>query len=84
MDRFGIRFPAMSNAYDCSLRAQLRHTAEDLRLTGMREGVYVCQTGPCFETVAECRMMRILGGDAAGENCAAWCSLICDSEAAVD
>jgi purine-nucleoside phosphorylase len=56
----------MSDAYDYPLRVQLRRSAEDLQLTGIREGVYVCQTGPCFETVAECRMMKMMGGDTAG------------------
>jgi purine-nucleoside phosphorylase len=66
-ERFGIRFPAMSNAYDGPLRALLRRVAVDeLKLTGIREGVYVCNMGPCYETVAECRLMRILGADSAG------------------
>jgi len=66
--RFGVRFPPLCDAYDYSLRTLMRRTASELGLSGVHEGVYVYQAGPCFETIAECRMMRLLGADSAGRS----------------
>lgn len=65
LDRFGPRFPAMADAFDAGLRARAREAAPaaDLRL---REGVYIMLSGPYYETRAEMRMLRRLGGDAVG------------------
>ena len=65
LDHFGTRFPDMSNVYDKDLRnlAQRAAAKENILL---REGVYVMFSGPCYETPAEVRMARILGGDAVG------------------
>lgn len=62
---FGPRFPDMSYAYDPDLRALAQHVAEkaDIKL---QNGVYCCMNGPCYETPAEIRMIRTLGGDAVG------------------
>ncbi|WP_210485288.1 purine-nucleoside phosphorylase [Microvirga antarctica] len=59
------RFVPMTDAYDVALRAALQSAAErcDIRLT---EGVYAWLSGPSFETPAEIRMIRILGGDLVG------------------
>jgi purine-nucleoside phosphorylase len=65
LDRFGDRFPAMTDAYDPALRAAARESAERAGLP-LREGVYIMLTGPSFETQAEMRMLRGLGGDAVG------------------
>ena len=65
LDRFGERFPAMTDAYDPSLRAAARESAARAGLS-LREGVYIMLTGPSFETQAEMRMLRGLGGDAVG------------------
>ena len=65
LDRFGERFPAMTDAYDPSLRAAARESAGRVGLA-LREGVYIMLTGPSFETQAEMRMLRGLGGDAVG------------------
>ena len=65
LDRFGDRFPAMTDAYDPALRAAARESAERAGLA-LREGVYIMLTGPSFETQAEMRMLRGLGGDAVG------------------
>ena len=55
----------MTDAYDPSLRAAARESAARAGLA-LREGVYIMLTGPSFETQAEMRMLRGLGGDAVG------------------
>ncbi|WNB93654.1 purine-nucleoside phosphorylase [Bacillus sp. NEB1478] len=62
---FGVRFPDMSEAYTSSLQDIARKVAKDLGLS-LKEGVYVGNTGPSYETPAEVRMLRILGADAVG------------------
>jgi len=57
----------MSDAYDAALRKQARKIAIDLEFTFIREGVYVYQIGPCFESVAECRMLKGMGADVTGK-----------------
>jgi purine-nucleoside phosphorylase len=64
-DALGPRFPDMSDAYDPELRAQAREAAGRLGLD-MGEGVYAAWLGPQFETPAEIRLMRAVGGDLAG------------------
>ena len=64
-ERFGPRFPDMSEVYDRALQAFARSTAEDLGIP-LREGVYAFVSGPCFETAAEIRAYRTLGADAVG------------------
>jgi purine-nucleoside phosphorylase len=61
----GPRFPDMSFLYDPKLRRQLTD-AGARRGVGLCEGVYVAVTGPSFETPAEVRAFRALGGDAVG------------------
>ena len=65
IDALGPRFPALTDAYDPELAARARAAAER---TGVRlhEGVYVMLSGPSYETRAELRMLRGLGGDAVG------------------
>lgn len=65
LDRFGPRFPPMTDAYDPSLRARALESAQRTRI-GLRQGVYVMLSGPSYETRAEMRMLRSLGGDAVG------------------
>lgn len=62
---FGERFVGMARTYDTSLRQLARETAaaDDVPL---HEGVYVCLAGPTFESPAEIRMLRLIGGDAVG------------------
>ncbi|UOQ42645.1 purine-nucleoside phosphorylase [Halobacillus salinarum] len=64
-EQLGPRFPDMSEAYDRDLIKLAKLCAERLDLK-VREGVYVGNTGPAYETAAEVRMLRILGGDAVG------------------
>ena len=61
----GPRFPDMSAAYDPALLS-LAHKIADGRGIKVQEGVYVGVSGPTFETPAEYKMYRILGGDAVG------------------
>lgn len=65
INELGVRFPDMSQAYDPNLQRLARKIAlkNDIDL---KEGVYIGVTGPTFETPAEYRMFRILGGDAIG------------------
>jgi xanthosine phosphorylase len=64
-DAVGPRFPALRDAYDLSLLAELRRSAQTLGLT-LAEGVYLAVTGPSFETPAEIRAYQVLGADAVG------------------
>jgi len=61
----GPRFPDMSIAYDSRLRNKARLIAFEHDFD-LKEGVYVGVQGPTFETPAEYKMFRILGGDAVG------------------
>ena len=64
-ERFGPRFPDMTEVYDRGLRRKAREKAEALSIP-LREGVYALFPGPCFETAAEIRAFRTLGADAIG------------------
>jgi purine-nucleoside phosphorylase len=59
------RFVGLTQAYDADLRKAARLAAEAEGI-GLPEGVYVWFSGPSFETPAEIRAARILGGDAVG------------------
>ncbi len=61
----GVRFPDMSTAYDRKLQQVAKQAAEKLNIT-LKEGVYVWNTGPSYETPAEIRMLDTIGGDAVG------------------
>ena len=62
---FGVRFPDASHLYTPRLLDLARGVAAELGLT-LREGVYFYCYGPQYETPAEVRAARILGGDAVG------------------
>lgn len=64
-ETLGTRFPDMSEIYDRDLRQLLQETAAENDIS-LREGVYVQFSGPNYETPAEVRMAKILGGDAVG------------------
>lgn len=61
----GPRFPDMHEAYDHELVELANKIAEEKGIK-LQHGVYVGVQGPTFETPAEYRMYRILGGDAVG------------------
>lgn len=65
LDRFGPRFPPMTDAYDPALRREALAAATSIGI-GLREGVYVMLAGPSYETRAEMRMLREFGADAVG------------------
>uniref|UniRef100_UPI0037E978BA purine nucleoside phosphorylase 6 n=1 Tax=Semicossyphus pulcher TaxID=241346 RepID=UPI0037E978BA len=66
-DRFGVRFPCMSDAYDRELRALAKQTAEEQGCDSfLQEGVYCMLPGPTYETIAECKVLQMLGADAVG------------------
>jgi purine-nucleoside phosphorylase len=65
LDRFGPRFPPMTDAYDPELRAAALEAAGRTDVA-LRQGVYIMLSGPSYETRAEMRMLRGLGGDAVG------------------
>jgi xanthosine phosphorylase len=64
-EAIGPRFPPMGDAYDSALLAELRATADELRIP-LAEGVYLAVSGPSFETAAEIRAFGVLGADAVG------------------
>lgn len=65
--RFGPRFPPMNKAYDIDLKHRALKIARDLGIEHLvHEGVYTCLGGPNYETVAELRMLKILGVDCVG------------------
>ena len=64
-DSIGPRFPDMSNTYNPELVKILKDTSDELNIK-TQTGVYVGVLGPTYETPAEIKMFRILGGDVVG------------------
>jgi len=64
-DRFGVRFPDMSQAYSRAYREMAREEAEKLSLI-LHEGVYAGLLGPSYETPAEIEYLRRIGADLVG------------------
>ncbi|MBN1287825.1 MAG: purine-nucleoside phosphorylase [Anaerolineae bacterium] len=64
-DALGPRFPSMNRAYDRALQDLARRAAAQAGVP-LREGVYICLSGPSFETPADIRMLRLWGADAVG------------------
>ncbi len=61
----GPQFPDMSEAYDPQLRDLAVQAAQNAGFDTCR-GIYIGVMGPCFETPAEVRMLRMLGGTVVG------------------
>ena len=64
-ETLGVRFLGMAQTYDRRLRQRALEVARDHDIP-LHSGVYVGLSGPFFETPAEIRMIRALGGDAVG------------------
>jgi purine-nucleoside phosphorylase len=64
-DRFGVRFPDMSDVYSSRLRQAADQTAKAIGLP-LAHGVYAGLLGPSYETPAEIRYLRTIGADAVG------------------
>jgi len=64
-DRFGPRFPDMTEAYSRRLREQADQAAASCHVT-IAHGIYVALHGPSYETPAEIRYLRTIGADAVG------------------
>jgi purine-nucleoside phosphorylase len=64
-DRFGVRFPDMTHAYDKSYRKAAQDEAGKLGMK-LHEGVYAALMGPSYETPAEIEYLRRIGADLVG------------------
>lgn len=64
-EALGTRFPDMSEPYSFGLITKAKQIAE-AQGHFLKEGVYVGVTGPTFETHAEYRLIKTLGGDLVG------------------
>jgi len=64
-ERFGLRFPDMSVAYDRRFREMAVGEGNRMGI-GMYEGVYAALAGPSYETPAEIRYLRTIGADLVG------------------
>jgi purine-nucleoside phosphorylase len=64
-DRFGLRFPDMSEVYSRRLH-DIAVAAAKAKGVPVSHGVYVAVHGPSYETPAEIRFLRTVGADAVG------------------
>ncbi|MFC1488674.1 purine-nucleoside phosphorylase [Thermodesulfobacteriota bacterium] len=64
-DRWGLRFPDMTGAYDQELALIAENTGKNAGID-LQKGVYVGLKGPSLETPAEIRFLRTIGADAVG------------------
>lgn len=61
----GPRFPDMTEAYDKNLRAKLETSLKNNKVP-YHKGIYCAVSGPTYETPAEVRYLRMIGGSAVG------------------
>jgi len=64
-EKFGPRFPDMTNAYDKKFRELALAAGRGLGID-LGEGVYAALAGPSYETPAEIRYLRSIGADLVG------------------
>ena len=64
-NRFGPRFVNMSEPYSRQMLLKAKEIAKELNIK-IQEGVYVGLQGPTFETLAEYKMIKAIGGDCVG------------------
>ncbi len=65
LDEVGPRFPDMSQPYDREWIARVKEIAKKKKIK-LHEGIYVCLSGPSFESPADLRFLRLIGADAVG------------------
>ena len=64
-ERFGPRFVNMSEPYSRKMITKATEIAKELNIE-VQEGIYLGLQGPTFETLAEYKMVKILGADCVG------------------
>lgn len=64
-DRWGVRFPDMTEVYSTRLRSVVDAAARQVGVD-LKHGVYAGLHGPSYETPAEIRYLRTIGADAVG------------------
>lgn len=64
-ERFGPRFPDMSEVYSRELQEAVIEEASEMGID-LRRGIYGALPGPSYETPAEIHMLRTFGADAVG------------------
>ncbi len=65
IEELGPRFPDMHDCYNSALIAKATSIADEHNIK-LQYGVYVGGTGPTFETQAEYKYFKAIGGDTAG------------------
>jgi hypothetical protein len=67
-DEVGPRFPAVSDAYDEGLQRVIATCARELNIGRVlrQDGTYCFVSGPAYESRAESRFLRSIGGDSVG------------------
>ncbi|MEM7336878.1 MAG: purine-nucleoside phosphorylase, partial [Chloroflexota bacterium] len=65
LDELGPRFPDMTHVYNPELRTLALKVAKQEEIA-LQQGIYVAWSGPTYETPAERRFLRLIGGDAVG------------------
>jgi purine-nucleoside phosphorylase len=65
IDEFGERFPDMSMPYDHDLIEKAKQAAREKGFFP-KEGIYICLSGPSFESPADLRFLKTIGADAVG------------------
>ena len=64
-ERFGVRFPDMTEVYSARLRGIADRAGAAIGVT-LPHGIYAALMGPSYETPAEIRYLRTIGADAVG------------------
>jgi purine-nucleoside phosphorylase len=64
-ERFGPRFPDMTETYNEKLNEHIFQAAEELNIK-VQQGIYAGLLGPTYETPSEIKMLKIFGADMVG------------------